>query len=587
MRCGSSDTYASARSLHRADRRIARRARAGVGVAPTRRCGRRAALEQPLRRGHDEPIARARERADGRIARPARPRAATVPPARRVKRPASVASQSRPVCGDPQRRRARRQHEPLDAPLAAALRTASERCSTTKQLPDALVARSTGPVSPCAAPGSATRAHPAPLALQSAPSIAAHTSLAPPAPATSATRRASPNGSPARAATARDRSRTRSNTPPRSPRRRRRRRRERAHRARALARRDVDRARAALRIDRDTARPRWPRAAPRRSRTPDRVPARATARARAARRAGPSATPRSPPTAIRPVRASIASATRGAVDPGRRFERQPALRAAHRPRRDPIAATTGRRASARTARCASCMRRTGSNPQCRRAQRAIPRSFGRRVRTRDRGVDSAPRTSLDASAALFETSPMTRSIRLAGLARGSRARRATAASAGPRDPLYQWTDATGAVRYTSEIERIPDDQRSAAVTVAADRAPARPPPSRPPRRAPRNPARPPVDSAPPPGASAAPTDPRLIRLDARIAELEQMHRRDEAALGDYISDPERAAKKDDAGDVAAIADRLPKLQNELRELRELRVQGGRGRPPPDAAAPSN
>ena len=31
---------------------------------------------------------------------------------------------------------------------------------------------------------------------------------------------------------------------------------------------------------------------------------------------------------------------------------------------------------------------------------------------------------------------------------------ALAANAGPRDPLYQWTDANGAVRYTSEIERI-------------------------------------------------------------------------------------------------------------------------------------
>ena len=163
---------------------------------------------------------------------------------------------------------------------------------------------------------------------------------------------------------------------------------------------------------------------------------------------------------------------------------------------------------------------------------------------------------------------------------------ASAAHAGPRDPLYQWTDGDGAVRYTSEIERIPDDQRGAAITVAADRDPGRPtePPAAP---RPADPGAAAVDSAPPPGA--APSDPRLVRLEARIAELEQLIAADEAALGDYISDPERAAKKEDAGDVAAIADRLPKLQNELRELRELRKQGEAAAQPaaPDAAAPSN
>jgi hypothetical protein len=201
-------------------------------------------------------------------------------------------------------------------------------------------------------------------------------------------------------------------------------------------------------------------------------------------------------------------------------------------------------------------------------------------------VDSALRTSLDASAALFETSIMRRLERVSGWV--VCAALASAANAGPRDPLYQWTDANGVVRYTSELERIPDDQRGAAITVAAERAPGLPtePPAAP---RPGDPGAAPVDSAPPPGADAAPSDPRLIRLDARIAELEQLIAKDEAALGDYISDPERAAKKDDAGDVAAIADRLPKLQNELRELRELRVQGEAAAKPaaPDAAAPSN
>jgi hypothetical protein len=162
---------------------------------------------------------------------------------------------------------------------------------------------------------------------------------------------------------------------------------------------------------------------------------------------------------------------------------------------------------------------------------------------------------------------------------------AIAASAGPRDPLYQWTDAKGAVRYTSELERIPADQRSAAVSIAAGRSGA-PPSETAPAPVPAEPTAPgAVESAPPAGATAAPTDPRLVRLDARIAELEQLIAADEAALGDYISDPERATKqRDAAGDVAPIADRLPKLQNELRELRKQREAAAHPAAP-NAAAP--
>jgi len=186
---------------------------------------------------------------------------------------------------------------------------------------------------------------------------------------------------------------------------------------------------------------------------------------------------------------------------------------------------------------------------------------------------------------------MTKSIRVFGLVAGAALTAAIAASAGPRDPLYQWTDAGGAVRYTSEIERIPAEQRSAALVIAAGRGGTRP--AEPPSPAPPSAAQPaaqkpataaaPVDSAPPPGATAAPTDPKLAALDARIAELEQKIAADEAALGDYISDPERAAKKDDAGDVAAIADRLPKLQSELRELRAQRDAAAGAAAAPNAA----
>ena len=185
---------------------------------------------------------------------------------------------------------------------------------------------------------------------------------------------------------------------------------------------------------------------------------------------------------------------------------------------------------------------------------------------------------------------MTNPIPLSGLAAFAALAGATAANAGPRDPLYQWTDERGAVRYTSEIERIPAEQRSAATVIAAGRggtpaaAPpaAEPPAAKQPAAQPPAPAAAPVESAPPP-AVAAPTDPKLVALDARIAELEQKIAADEAALGDYISDPERAAKKDDGGDVAAIADRLPKLQSELRELRVQRDAAAGAAAAPNAA----
>jgi hypothetical protein len=149
---------------------------------------------------------------------------------------------------------------------------------------------------------------------------------------------------------------------------------------------------------------------------------------------------------------------------------------------------------------------------------------------------------------------------------------AAPAAAGPRDSVYQWTDAAGAVRYTTVRERIPEDSRGSAVVVVAApdaaRTPERPAAQPVPASAPRADATPaPVESAPP----AAPVvDEKVSALDARIAELEKSIAADEAALGDYISDPERAAKQRESGEVAAIADRLPRLQSELRELKKQR-----------------
>jgi len=163
-------------------------------------------------------------------------------------------------------------------------------------------------------------------------------------------------------------------------------------------------------------------------------------------------------------------------------------------------------------------------------------------------------------------------------------------AAGPRDPLYQWSDAAGAVRYTTQLERIPAEHRAAATVVAAGHDAAEPapapaatpvlpaPPEPPPRAEPMpdgGAALPPVETDPP--APAAAVSAEVAEIDARIAELERSIAADEAALGDYISDPERAGRKQESGEVAAIAKRLPRLQDELRLLRKRR----------DAAAPDD
>jgi len=168
------------------------------------------------------------------------------------------------------------------------------------------------------------------------------------------------------------------------------------------------------------------------------------------------------------------------------------------------------------------------------------------------------------------------------------------AAAGPRDPLYQWSDAAGAIHYTTEIARIPEDRRSAAIVISASRDAARaaePATERAPAPAPQQTQTPAPAAAPPPAEAAPPpasvhTDEKLTALDARIAELERSIAADEAALGDYISDPERAKRQRESGEVAAIADRLPRLQDQLRELRVQRDAAARAAPtrmPPDSA----
>jgi hypothetical protein len=60
-------------------------------------------------------------------------------------------------------------------------------------------------------------------------------------------------------------------------------------------------------------------------------------------------------------------------------------------------------------------------------------------------------------------------------------------------------------------------------------------------------------------------------LEIRIHALEREIAADEATLTEHISDPERAAELHASDEVAAIAERLPRLQAELRALREQRA----------------
>ena len=113
---------------------------------------------------------------------------------------------------------------------------------------------------------------------------------------------------------------------------------------------------------------------------------------------------------------------------------------------------------------------------------------------------------------------------------------AFAASAGPHDPLYVWSDAEGVWRYTTHLERIPPDQRDAARPVGAD------------------------DRA---------------EIDAQIDALERQIAADEAALGIWLS--EEDAQPGDRAALREIAERLPRLQDQLRTLRAYR----------DAAAPGS
>lgn len=172
--------------------------------------------------------------------------------------------------------------------------------------------------------------------------------------------------------------------------------------------------------------------------------------------------------------------------------------------------------------------------------------------------------------------------------------------------LYQWTDADGNVHYTSHRQQIPVAQRLAAEPVlpaqedgqgrywsdgddaapdadglepaggvsVEDLPPAAPLP--PVESAPPEPEPQAVASSEPPeqaegeveAAALPPPDEAPVPVEERIRELERQVAADQETLKGLIADPESATRMRDSPELREISERLPRLQAELRSLRE-------------------
>lgn len=168
--------------------------------------------------------------------------------------------------------------------------------------------------------------------------------------------------------------------------------------------------------------------------------------------------------------------------------------------------------------------------------------------------------------------------------------------------LYRWVDRLGVVRYTPDLDRIPDARRKTAVRVIpgsvpttsglavpakATRiptpptapipqpvAPGSPLPDADPFNAPseaRTVEASPLGAANPAGTG---TDSSWPELDARIAELELLVQRDEEIIKEMISAPSAEDYDDliDSEQLREVAARLPQLQVELEELKRWREE---------------
>jgi hypothetical protein len=156
---------------------------------------------------------------------------------------------------------------------------------------------------------------------------------------------------------------------------------------------------------------------------------------------------------------------------------------------------------------------------------------------------------------------------------------AAAGAAEETTTLYQWTDSSGAYRYTPIFDRIPGYARESAVMIQPG---AEPPPQTPvyfepdPRAAvvavPAEPAEP--AGAASAGGAAVPqasVGGWVGEYDVRIRELEDEIAEHEEALKQLISAPGTDADVEVSPELREIARRLPRLQAELASLRRGRA----------------
>jgi hypothetical protein len=152
--------------------------------------------------------------------------------------------------------------------------------------------------------------------------------------------------------------------------------------------------------------------------------------------------------------------------------------------------------------------------------------------------------------------------------------------------LYRWLDRHGVVRYTTDLERIPNSRRSTVVRVIPQSIPTSTTSVAPPAPAAPLPGVAPAPNADPfqaPGQvtattpqSPAPATHSWPELDARIAELEMLVAKDEEAIKEMISKPQTGPDDEliDSEELREIGARLPVLQGELAELKRWRDDPG-------------
>jgi hypothetical protein len=158
---------------------------------------------------------------------------------------------------------------------------------------------------------------------------------------------------------------------------------------------------------------------------------------------------------------------------------------------------------------------------------------------------------------------------------------ATAGAAEETITIYQWTDASGAYRYTPTFDRIPSYARESVVTIQPGAAP---PPQTPvyfepnPRAAvvavPDQPAE--AGSASGAAVPQASVGGWASEYDARIRELEAEIAEHEEALKQLISAPGSDADIEVSPELREVARRLPRLQAELASLRRGRASASSG-----------